>query len=236
MRLSHLRSPASGVGSASTLRTDGLRSFAARRRSRGLTLVEVLIASLVLAILCIGLLATLIQSRNLTEGSIYQNSANTIMQGYVEQIKNMEFADLPYTTSGGTVVAGSVPGAASTLLTRGVQRAVEENGVVENVTDPLIISTSTSLPDASKLLEPGLPAGVVDNIKTFDINNTPNNPNDDLRLRIWIWIRDMTDASADATLIRGITILYSWQPNNDGATSRAFVGTVRSMRSAVPTF
>jgi prepilin-type N-terminal cleavage/methylation domain-containing protein len=202
---------------------------------RAFTLVEVLVASLVLAALVGGVLATLLQSRNLTEGSIYQNSANTILQGYIEQIKNMEFADLPY-TAGGTLMPGSVAGAASTLLTRGVRRVSAADGAMENIADPLLISTSASIPLPAEILNNALPAGVVDNIKLFDINNTPDNPADDLRLRIWIWIRDLSDPSSDATNVRGITILYSWRANNGSSNARSFVGTVRTIRSAVPTF
>jgi hypothetical protein len=204
--------------------------------ARAFTLVEVLVASLVLAALIIGMLGVLIQSRNLTEGSIYQNSANTIMQGYVEQIKNMEFADLPYIDRNGVAVPGSVSGAATTLLTRGVRRVTGEDGVVENISDPLLISTTTTLPDPDALLQANAPAGVADNIKLYDINNTPNNPADDLRLRVWIWIRDISDPATDATNVRGITIFYSWRTNTTSSNARSFVGTVRSIRSAVPTF
>lgn len=203
---------------------------------RAFTLVEVLVASLVLAALIGGMLATLIQSRNLTEGSIYQNSANTIMQGYVEQIKNMEFSDLPYLDRNGTVVPGSVSGAATTLLTRGVRRVTGKDGAIENISDPLRISTTTTIPAPETLLAAAVPAGVADNVKLYDINNTPDNAADDLRLRIWIWIRDVSDPTTDATDVRGITIFYSWRPNNSSSNARSFVGTVRTIRSAVPTF
>lgn len=209
-----------------------------RRRDRraGLTLVEVLVASAVLAMLGGGMLAVLTQSRNLTEGSIYQNSANTIMQGYVEQIKNMEFADLPYLTAAGTVVPGSVVDAPTTILTRGVRRVTGADGTMENISDPLLISTSATIPAANTILAAAVPTGVADNVKTFDINNTPTNTADDLRLRVWIWVNDLTNSSVDATQVRGVTIIYSWRPNNAGANSRAFVGSVRTVRSSVPTF
>jgi hypothetical protein len=205
------------------------------RLRAGYTLVEVLVSCLVLTALTGGMLASLIQSRNLTEGSIYQNSANTIMQGYVEQMKNMEFADLPY-VSGTAVVPGSVAGSPTTLLTRGVRRVAGASGAMENIADPLLISTSATIPAPRTILSAATPEGVVDNVKLFDINNTPDNAADDLRLRIWIWIRDLSDPSTDATHLRGITIIYSWRPNNAAGDSRSFVGTVRTIRSAVPTF
>ncbi len=190
----------------------------------------------VLAMLAGGMLATLIQSRNFTEGSLYQNTANSIMQGYIEQIKNMEFTDLPYTTPAGVVVPGPVAGQPATLLTRGVARVTGVGGAMENIIDPLTISTATTIPNQSNLLLSSTPVGIIDNVKTFDINNTPDNEADDLRLRIWIWIQDISNPATDATQVRGVTILYSWRPNNDTSTARAFVGTVRTIRSAVPTF
>lgn len=193
-----------------------------------------MVASLVLMLLSGGLLATLIQTRKLTEGSLLQNSANTIMQGYIEQIKNMEFADLPYTT-GTTVVPGSVAGSPSTLLTRSIARVSKTGGGMENVIDPLLISTSATTPAPAEILKSATPAGVVENVKIFDVNNTPDNVNDDLRLRMWIWIRDIGNPAVDATQVRGITVIYSWRANN-AAQARSFVGTIRSIRSAVPTF
>lgn len=199
-----------------------------------MTLFEVLIAGAVGVMLIGGLLASLIQSRRLTEGSIYQNSANTLMQGYVEQIKNMQFAELPCLNSGGTISAGLVVGHPGRLMTRSIVR-VTAGGATENQSDPLDISTATTIPAPSAILESTLPTGVVDNVKTFDINQTPDNPNDDLRLRIWLWINDVSDASADATRVRAITMIYSWRPTG-AAQARSFVGTVRTIRSSVPTF
>ena len=65
------------------------------RQRRGFTLVETAISMGVLAVLMVGVLSALMLSRRMTEGSIYQNSALTIIQGYIEQMKNMEFASLP---------------------------------------------------------------------------------------------------------------------------------------------
>ncbi len=211
----------------------------ARNRSvlrRAFSLVEVLVAAGVLTMLVGGLFAAMLQSRRLTEGSIFQNSANTIMQGYVEQIKNMEFADLPYLTKAGTISPGTVSGSPATLLTRSIVRVVNAaDGSVENQSDPLVISSATTIPKPSTILDADTPADVVDNIKLFDINNTPDNPSDDLRLRVWIWINDISDDTRDATRVRGITIIYSWRVNGLKDT-RSFVGTVRTIRSSVPTF
>lgn len=59
-----------------------------------MTLIEVMFSLAILGIAASGVLSATLQSRRLSEGSIYQNTATTIAQGYLEQIKNMEFASL----------------------------------------------------------------------------------------------------------------------------------------------
>lgn len=55
------------------------------------TLVEVMVAAVILTIVGLGTLTGLLQARKLTEGSIYVATATTVAQGYIEQIKNMDF-------------------------------------------------------------------------------------------------------------------------------------------------
>jgi len=185
---------------------------AVRRATRsGLTLVEVMVALGVLAMLMLGLFAGLIQSRRLTEASIYQNSANTIIQGYIEQMKNMEFEEL--------------------------SRAVIPTRLDEATLDTL---TPSALPviDPDTVVLGTVPLGVTDNIKTVDVNNTPTITTDDLTLHIWVWVQGL-DSPAAATLaqarVLGITMIYVWE-HRDGAQVRRFMGNVRTIRSFVPTF
>lgn len=50
-----------------------------------------MIAATILTIVALGSLSGLLQARRMTEGSIYIATATTIAQGYIEQLKNMEF-------------------------------------------------------------------------------------------------------------------------------------------------
>lgn len=61
------------------------------RRRRAFTLVEVLVASLVLTLTSGGIRAMLIHSRRLARGSIVQNSVATIMPGWIKKMKRMEY-------------------------------------------------------------------------------------------------------------------------------------------------
>lgn len=198
---------------------------AAGRRDprRGFTLVEAAVSTTILAVAVGGLLALFLQSRRLTEGSIYQNSAITIVQGYIEQMKNMEFTDLPYVSTSGTLVAGASSTTAAEVPTR----------LDESTPDTLLIS-NCAIPTLSSITSDTAPTGVTDNIKLIDINQTATTT-DDLKMHIWVWIKDISGSSPDATQVRSITVIYTWRVN-DGARSNVFKGTVRTIRSAVPTF
>jgi len=192
---------------------------------RGMTLVELCIAATLLAVGMVAVLGALLFSRDLSEGSIYQNAAVTVVQGYIEQMKNMEFSDLPYTNATGAVTAGT--GLTATQIPTMLDAATS---------DPLVISTSTTIPDLTTMTTTNSAVvGVTDNIKTIDINSTPTNSADDLRLNLRVWVQDISNAGVSATQVRAITIQYAWQ-NGAGANRRIFWGSVRTIRSAVPTF
>jgi hypothetical protein len=191
-----------------------------------MTLIELAVASTVLAIGVTGVFGSLLYARKMSEGSIYQNAAISAVQGYIEQMKNMEFNDAPYITSGGSVIAGA--GATSTQI---------PTYSSANTLDPLIISTATTLPALSTIgitASTALP-GVTDNIKLIDVNSTPDNPTDDLRLNLRVWVRDISDSGSSATQVRSITIHYAWR-DGAGGNTRINRSSVRTIRSAVPTY
>jgi hypothetical protein len=123
-----------------------------------MTLVEVMFAAGVLTIALGGLLATFMQSRRLTEGSVYQNAAITIVQGYIEQMKNMDIGQMV----GGYDVSGNP------------QLATGSFSIPVYYSDATLdsLQTSTGTPPAITAINNGVtPLGgaVVDNLKTFDM-------------------------------------------------------------------
>lgn len=219
-----------------------------RPATAGVTIVEIAVSLTILALVMAGVIAVLIQSRRLTEGSIYQNSATAIVQGYIEQMKNMELSDLPY-YSGTTLVAGNGTSADANLsyykytsntLFAGPQSGCGANNDVstqldESTRDPLFISSGDPPSLSSITLGTDAPSGVIDNVKLIDINQTPSDNSDDLQIRIWLWIKDLTGGSGSATTVRSITIIYQTR-FKDGGRFRYSIGTVRTIRSDVPTF
>jgi hypothetical protein len=190
---------------------------------RGSTLIEVAMGATIMAVVFGGLAGTFLQSRRLTESSIYMNSALTVVQGYLEQIKSLEFSDLPYYRSG--------------TLYRGIITSTDDKVYTQldsDVYDILRISPGTP-PNASLLVPYATPETAVDNFKTIDINDTPDNADDDLKMNIWIWITPLDDAVNGIAASRAITIIYNWT-FTDGGISRRQLDCIVTVRSAIPTF
>lgn len=224
-----------------------------------MTLVEVLIASGVLTLTLGGLLATFMQSRRMTEGSVYQNAALTIVQGYVEQMKNMDIGQLVggYDASGNPQIntsSFSIPLYYSDATLDAMQ-------------------TSTGTPPTITAINSGVtPSGgaVVDNLKTFDMakdltatdmTNTDNlnyattaqvtwqsvwpgaqnypattvrTGKNDLHLNLWIWIKDESVTAHRTSKVYSITVIYTWA-YTDGGRIRYVSDVIRTLRSAVVT-
>lgn len=191
-----------------------------RQRQRGMTLVEVVVATVVVAIVSTGLIATSMLTRRLTEISVYQSSVASIMQGYLEQIKNMPYDLLPLSPAAGANMADALYSTQYSLPTQ-----------KDDVTaDPLVLSPMSPLTPAN-ISPPTVPSAVYDNVKVFDVNRAA-----DLSIHIWVWIEDRTPSGYGATQqCKAITLLYMWRIQ-DGNTVRAYTGVIKNLRSLVPTY
>ena len=225
-----------------------------------MTLVEVLFAVGVLTIALGGILATFLQSRRLTEGSVYQNAALTIIQGYIEQMKNMDMGQL----LGSTDANGN-----AVLVTTSYSIPVYYD---KNTLDAL--KTSTGTPPSFTSINNGVtPSGVQDNLKSFDmakdldavdmanvddlsyattaqvtwptawpgaLDYSTANPsagagNSSLKLNVWVWVKDVSVAAQRSNKIYSITMIYTWA-YKDGGRVRYVTDAVQCMRSAVMTY
>ncbi|MCX6953737.1 MAG: hypothetical protein NTV51_16420 [Verrucomicrobia bacterium] len=194
-----------------------------RLLQRGVTLVEVLIASLVLTITCGGVLAMMIQSRRLTEGSIVQNSIVTVMQGYIEQMKSMEYGLLAVS-----------PPALDTSVTL---------PTVKDADHPDALGLSWGSPPTTLPAIGTTPANAVDNDKDIIIK-TPLKPDgtpapitaaDTIKLTVWVWVQDLTDLPNNVGGSKAVTIIYTYQ-FRDGGRIKSIRNSLRTIRSVVPSF
>ena len=196
------------------------RRTAPSRRARGMTLVEVVTAVGVIALVSTSLIAASVLIRRLTEVAVYQSSVAAIMQGYLEQIKNMPYDMLPLSPPAGTSMT-------TTTYIGQYSLATQKDDVTA---DPLVLSPLPLL-TVGNLTPPTVPSAVYDNSKVFDVNRAS-----DLTVHIWIWIEDKTPSGYGATQqAKAITLLYMWQIQ-DGTTTRSYTGVIKNLRSLVPTY
>lgn len=64
------------------------------KRRKGFTLVEVIVGLLVFAILATSASVAFVQTQKLAHSNVMHNTARTVLQGYVEQIKGVQYAKL----------------------------------------------------------------------------------------------------------------------------------------------
>lgn len=189
--------------------------------TRGMTLVEVATAVGLIAMISTSLIAASILTRRLTEIAVYQSSVAAIMQGYLEQIKNMPYDMLPLSPPSSTSMSGASYVSSYTLAT-------QKDDVV---TDHLVLSPLPVL-SPGNISPPAVPTAVYDNAKVFEVNRAS-----DLTLHIWVWIEDKTPSGFGSATqqAKALTILYMWQIR-DGSTTRSYTGVIKNLRSLVPTF
>lgn len=186
-----------------------------------MTLVEIIVATGILSFVIATSLGSFMTARRLTEATIFKSAATAAVQGYLEQIKNMDYA-LVYTSP---VAGTSMSGNYSTTATNFISTQADEV-----TTDNLVLSPLPRL-SSSSVTVGTVPSAVYDNVKTFTVTRT-----NDLTIHIWVWVEDMTPSGVTPTQqVKGITLLYMTE-YSDGATKRYEVSSLRTFRSQVPTF
>ena len=188
-------------------RTARSLSFAGRisRRdagaSQGMTIVEVIIALGLLAILSVSVISVTFQVRSMAEQTVYQNTALTLAQGYMEQVRHLD-----YTTLQSCALSATVP--LPLDKTSGTPVVPESGTVFGN--------------------------GVWSNERVFldqTASGTPIQPMD-FRFRAVLTSLE----SATTNLASGVEIIIQYQVTYDYGVRRVVNGTLRSVRSSVPTY
>ena len=127
-----------------------------------MTLVEVAVAMGVMTIMVAGVLTAFMQTRRLAASSVAQNCAITIVQGYIEQLKNMPLQQFVNASAADTMNNPNLT-VSFELPTMKDQTDTD----VEIVTTPSTGATSTLTGGT-----PGVtPSGVYDNLQSFDMDS-----------------------------------------------------------------
>lgn len=229
------------------------RPFSFHGRNRGFSLFEILISMGIMSVMMVAVLSAFIQTRRLAAASVAQSCAVTIVQGYIEQLKNIPLQSF--------INASATDPQNNPNLTVAFDLPTIKDRTAPNDTlgNPILLRTTPSTITTS-LLTGGTagtsPTGAVDNLQTFDMdsragtgtstwssvwplaNNYPaatSAGRSDLRMNFWVQVTDLTPTSTPKCKAYGVLIVYTWQYNN-GTQTKYFKDSVRTMRSAVQTF
>ncbi len=215
-----------------------------------MTLIEVVTALGIMTIMMAAMLAALMQTRRLASASVAQNCALTIVQGYIEQLKNTPLQQ--FVNASPTDTQNNPQ-----LTTSFVLPTLKDQSttVIQLSTTPSSVALSTMA-----AATPGTtPTGVVDNLQSFDMDSraaagtttwaaiwpnanttltaypstTPGKS--DLHMDFWVQISDLTPTSPSKFKAYGLVIFYTWQ-YVDGGRIKFARDSVRTVRSAVQTF
>jgi len=185
---------------------------------RGLTLVEVIVAMTVLVTVFLGFLASFIHSRRVTEGSVMQSAATSLVYGIVEQIKGLDYTTLvPSMEADDLAPSGTPP----YLRVR-----INQDRVVwlQTVYTPYVSPPNTT-PPAAPIATPAPTAtaasvGAIDNIVgPLPLSSVAGATSQALTLNLWVWVDEMPDASRDVVHVKRVTLVYTYA-YNDGSRVR----------------
>jgi type II secretory pathway pseudopilin PulG len=169
--------------------------------SRAMTIVEVIIALGLLAILSVSVISVTFQVRSMAEQTVYQNTALTLAQGYMEQVRHLD-----YTTLQSCALSASVP--LPLDKTNGTPVAPESGTVFGN--------------------------GVWSSERVFLDQTAAGTPIQPMDFRFRAVLTSLE--SATTNLASGVEIIIQYQVTYDYGVRRIVNGTLRSVRSSVPTY
>ncbi len=178
-----------------------------------MSLIEVMIAMTIFSVLAVTILSSVLLSRRIAEANIYGNTALTITQGYLEQIKSMEY----------NVVLDSVGDNSIPLPTKSISAITSTTGAGIEIDDPIYINSQKEHASNSKKV-------------VIDIRN-PESANPSPVTMSYLIRPTVVDLDTGANPLRALEITLEYQflsPEKGSPELRD--GTVRLVKSFVPTF
>lgn len=219
--------------------------------------MEVMISALILTMVTLGVLSTLLSTRQMTDFARKQLLVDTAIQGILEQLKNQTLDDL---------LTSPTPTWFSTMAALKTYKA--GGGAVKNVSIELDNNSVTPLKqliispydptnfDPATQIRPGAVPSDPDNdgygdvtgdgqddvgvnLLTLDVkgttglNNSLRLSGDDLKIYLMVFITDTTQSSeGESEPSRQIIIYYTWT-YREGSITRPIVDSVRAIRGTV---
>lgn len=168
----------------------------------------------VLVTVFLGFLASFIHSRRVTEGSVMQSAATSLVYGIVEQIKGLDYTTLvPSVETDPLAPPGSTPPY--------IRVRINQDQVVWLQT---VYTPSTASPAAPTATPAGTATaaslGAVDNvIGPLPLSSVSGATSQALTLNLWVWVDEMPNPGRDVVQVKRVTLVYTYT-YNDGSRLR----------------
>lgn len=178
------------------------------RHNGAVTLVEVMVALTIMAVIMLGFIGTFLQSRRVTESSVLHAAATSMMYGIIEQIKQLDYTTLlpSYETD---------PFAPVSLTPPYFRVRLNQSTVVwlQVVHTPAPTDGSSPTP-AAPITTPAPSAttasvGAIDNfLGSIPLSTITGTASQQINLNIWVWIDEIPDG--DASEVKKVTVVYTY--------------------------
>ncbi len=173
------------------------------KQSRGVTLVEVMVALTLMAGVMLGFIGTFIQSRRVTESSVLHAAATSMIYGVIEQIKQLDYTTLlpSYETD---------PFAPSDLDPPYFRVRLNQSKVVWLK----VVHTKAGDTPAGPTTTPAatVKASDLDAIDNYTgsipLSTVTGTASQQINMNIWVWIDEIPDG--DASEVKKITLVYTY--------------------------
>jgi type II secretory pathway pseudopilin PulG len=179
-----------------------------------MTLLEVVVAMVLMATVMLGFISTFVQSRRVTESNVLHAAATSMIYGMIEQIKQLDYATLlpNYEVDPYAPVTKTPP----YLRVRINQSSVVWLKVVH--------TTASGTPQAPVALpSPSATAASVGATQNFigaiPLSTVTGTTSQAINLDIWVWIDEIPDPANDVTEVKKITVVYTYS-YQDGQSTR----------------
>lgn len=180
----------------------------------GVTLVEIMVAMTLMVLLMSGFIGSFMHSRRTTEGSVLHAAATSLVYGFIEQLKGIDYTEL--------LPSSTVDPNAPTALTPPYVRV----RVNQDLTQWLrVVYTPSPGAAAAPTTTPAATAtaaslSAIDNIVgPLPLSTTSGTAAQSLTLNFWIWVDEIPDTTRDVTEVKKVTVVYTYT-YNDGRTTR----------------
>lgn len=179
-----------------------------------MTLLEVVVAMVLMATVMLGFITTFVQSRRVTESNVLHAAATSMIYGLIEQMKQLDYATLVpnYEVDPFAPVAKAPP----YMRVRINQSNVVWLQVVHTrAPGAPRAPTTVPLPNAS-----AASVGAIQNfIGAIPLSTVTGTMSQSINLDLWVWIDEIPNPGTDVTEVKRITVVYTYS-YQDGQSTR----------------